>query len=658
MRRPRFVSVFLHCLAIATAGLSVAFAQDMAADTAEWMKDPIKYAEKMRKENAELMESIRGQELKVKSGGEERVCRFSHDVEGGARAFFCEGKPGWMLSAAITWEGGPLSWALVGADPKNKAPRRLQIKEVYQGSKLIHATNPSGMLMDHAAPTQKSLAHFPEFEREGILLNEGLSALSRPYVDDGQGKRSFYFLPAKQGEKPNPALLQMDSELRDAAEAKRKQLKKIQNPSQLKVRTGDGRELECSRGKAIHNEFTFPGGDKMEMACELFACEGVDAAGRRFETLLHFMSDPQRQLFGMGPGSGGPYLFAGDDLIVHSLSISSISTADGTLYSPPKEATPNPFSAPAFSHPVDFSQLAKPHREGSATELQTPSYLRVLETFAKNCEGIEPAWGKIQSYYKRLEKQAAVLLVEKVAGMLSSRLIAPENLEGEVCHLEGDTYVRTEALPILPPRLLEKSAVEPISEEEAQKLFLEVEAMKDIPHDFTSSGCEARAHIVAERLKKKGIPVRKIWAQGGNLSPYKGMDDFWSFHVASAVPVKTPGGNVEWRVLDPSLANRAVDPKEWLRRFRPVEGVPSVWTKWPVPMTPGQAFTKTVINLSPPEVYLPGEAKDPDPTALAAYEDIAWKTVAGMKQSMDSLKANPDVLSGVPEMKPLVNRED
>ncbi|GEM_PF-4267453 len=120
-----------------------------------------------------------------------------------------------------------------------------------------------------------------------------------------------------------------------------------------------------------------------------------------------------------------------------------------------------------------------------------------------------------------------------------------------------------------------------LTEDNVQKIFQEVKNMEDLDFSFEKSisGCEARAHIIADRLAKRGIYVGKVWLHGERLFPNEKREEFpdagWSFHVAPFVVVKMKDGTYERYVLDPSSTDEAVSVSEFEENIRPIQyGLP------------------------------------------------------------------------------------
>ena len=119
---------------------------------------------------------------------------------------------------------------------------------------------------------------------------------------------------------------------------------------------------------------------------------------------------------------------------------------------------------------------------------------------------------------------------------------------------------------------------EAISEEQAQQLFNDMAAQKDIAFKYPNDGCYARAHLMSERMQEQGITPGKVWNYASaNFDPTNGTSlrvntkyDYedkgyveWGYHVAPTVKVQRSDGTVEDMVIDPSLFDKPVTIAEW-----------------------------------------------------------------------------------------------
>ena len=107
-----------------------------------------------------------------------------------------------------------------------------------------------------------------------------------------------------------------------------------------------------------------------------------------------------------------------------------------------------------------------------------------------------------------------------------------------------------------------------VSADEAAKIFRAMAAQKDIAYEYTKDGCYARAHLMAERIKRMGVLPGKLWtfANGNSLSVITGFKDTdhveWKYHVAVTLTVGEHG-KYRTMVIDPSLYQWPVTPAEW-----------------------------------------------------------------------------------------------
>ncbi len=121
-----------------------------------------------------------------------------------------------------------------------------------------------------------------------------------------------------------------------------------------------------------------------------------------------------------------------------------------------------------------------------------------------------------------------------------------------------------------------------ISEARVRELYDIMAAAPDIPHHFVDDGCMFRAHVIAKRLEEAGVFSEKIIHQttGGDLkiNSDKAAIGFTlaMFHIATAVYVKTEGGSIERRVIDPSLCDGPATPELWASHMEAVGGADCV----------------------------------------------------------------------------------
>ena len=115
-----------------------------------------------------------------------------------------------------------------------------------------------------------------------------------------------------------------------------------------------------------------------------------------------------------------------------------------------------------------------------------------------------------------------------------------------------------------------------VSEAEAQTLFDELKAHKEIPFNYPPDCCYARASAMGDILAAHGVEAKKVWTYG-DLHPMSGKTPVafppkstdpadvvtWVYHVAPTIPVRGADGVVRDKVMDPSLADKPLTVDEW-----------------------------------------------------------------------------------------------
>ncbi len=157
-------------------------------------------------------------------------------------------------------------------------------------------------------------------------------------------------------------------------------------------------------------------------------------------------------------------------------------------------------------------------------------------------------------------------------------------------------------------RLKEISTIQGVTKylkpDEIQDLFKKAKAMKDIPFAYKEDGCYARAHLMARRFEKMGIPTQKAWIKG-KLS-VEGMDSEWDYHVAPMIKVKEKDGRIVNYVIDPSVNDKAVPMDVWVASIKTKTKGPIMKTTYPFPVN-GLDFDRTVVAISNSDAYGPIE---------------------------------------------------
>lgn len=154
-----------------------------------------------------------------------------------------------------------------------------------------------------------------------------------------------------------------------------------------------------------------------------------------------------------------------------------------------------------------------------------------------------------------------------------------------------------------------------LTEADVQRLFNEAKNMKDIPYGYKYDGCYARAHLLARRFEEKGIQTEKIWVKGKLSVPNSDVN--WNFHVAPVVSIIDPITKaVKKMVIDPSLADKALTPEEWLGKMNQNVVGRLHYTKFPFPSN-AAGFERTAVAYSSSDQYKPE-----DPITMTEKEKI------------------------------------
>lgn len=203
---------------------------------------------------------------------------------------------------------------------------------------------------------------------------------------------------------------------------------------------------------------------------------------------------------------------------------------------------------------------------------------------------------------RRLNQVELVTWVEraKAGSPRRARLIPRATLPATAHQLDEGIFAEDAAADLHLPHSFSGEAVELAR---AQELMQAVLTMDDLPFEFVSDTCYARAELIAQRLRQEGADVEKIWMTGQNLGPSNAPGVFWRYHVAPVIRVRLADGRVEVRVIDPTTRPTLLSIDEWVRSnyrgthlpLMTVEAVAS--SGW---------YARPLLYFSPPGVYSPG----------------------------------------------------
>jgi hypothetical protein len=113
----------------------------------------------------------------------------------------------------------------------------------------------------------------------------------------------------------------------------------------------------------------------------------------------------------------------------------------------------------------------------------------------------------------------------------------------------------------------------PIPWPQAREVFAQMQAMGDrIAFRFPTDGCYARAHLMAQQMRKFGLQPWKVWSKANGKEPLFAKTKnhprgyvIWGWHVAPVLRVTLNSGKEIWCVFDPSLWTRPCSIAEWLK---------------------------------------------------------------------------------------------
>lgn len=101
------------------------------------------------------------------------------------------------------------------------------------------------------------------------------------------------------------------------------------------------------------------------------------------------------------------------------------------------------------------------------------------------------------------------------------------------------------------------------SEQALDELFNELKNA-EIPFEYATDGCYARAHKMRQIITSKGYECYKIFVYGDLAATNGECCVGWSYHVAPILRHRSANGGIEIKVLDPSLFKKPVSKQEWL----------------------------------------------------------------------------------------------
>jgi uncharacterized Zn-binding protein involved in type VI secretion len=105
----------------------------------------------------------------------------------------------------------------------------------------------------------------------------------------------------------------------------------------------------------------------------------------------------------------------------------------------------------------------------------------------------------------------------------------------------------------------------------AAAIFSALASRSDIAFKYPVDGCYARAHLMVKQMQAMGLNPGKAWTFAGSRTDPLWVNTpnhpdgmvSWGYHVAPTLPVTGKDGVTRPMVMDPSMFDHPVTPKEW-----------------------------------------------------------------------------------------------
>jgi hypothetical protein len=114
-----------------------------------------------------------------------------------------------------------------------------------------------------------------------------------------------------------------------------------------------------------------------------------------------------------------------------------------------------------------------------------------------------------------------------------------------------------------------------VSEEKLKELTFML-AKEPYAYQYPEEGCFMRAHMMAKKLESLGILSAKVFAWGSNFentlrikNPYTLKWNYWRYHIAVSLVLKTSEGEYVPMIIDPSLSFEPLTVAEWFQLMLP-----------------------------------------------------------------------------------------
>lgn len=417
----------------------------------------------------------------------------------------------------------------------------------------------------------------------------GMAQMDLPYggtlAEFSQGlgmvHRTFFGFETEEDkvEKSDKEIFDFINGVKAEHESRRKHFSSAMNSSQMKVELEDGSSLNCQRDPTNHN-------------CSVLNC-GKDKKGNdvllfkdRFADNPYFESYSFKKFELAQDFSRVKRIFAanGEEIIVkqETYPMDTDSKVYKTQSLVPSEHRNNPELFFSAMDPMFTSSMLHEFNECS------PNLKKVLEKALK------------KMHDDRINADM-VQMIDYANGVLDSNFVNIETLPDFACVHNG-VYYTPEGYQHA-KKVQGQMSKKTITMKEAQDLHDRARARDDIAWEYTYDGCYARAHLMARMFEAEGVHVNKAWLRGELQIPGEADDKNWGYHVAPMVYVEDGKGGVKEMIIDPSISDKPIPPKDWAALMEVDYGV----TKQVAYPTPNNTafFEDTSYAVTTSEPYWP-----------------------------------------------------
>jgi len=355
-------------------------------------------------------------------------------------------------------------------------------------------------------------------------------------------------------------------------ERKKKRIDESINAKKFKIKLKDGQEIKCNRSEKV--------------SCPLLNCE-KDAQGIERKVI-----NPQSPFFIYLESFG----FKNNQFMVPENSMISLLDSKGNeLIKYAKE------DSSVFKQEMLVPSKYK-NNPRLFNDLKEPSFKSSLSNHLKGCgKSTLKKFLDIQEKTQQDLIEASMLQYIDIAnGILQSNYINEESIPGSSCYHNGAYYAPPAYKRALETAVMSKKT---ISMDRAQELLDMAAFRKDIPWNYTLDGCYARAHIMARSFEAEGVHVDKAWLRGSLRIPGQPEGMNWGYHVAPLVYVEKENGEIQEMIIDPSISQEPLTPKEWADTMN-VNFDETEQVSFPTP-TNTSFYKKTSYSVTNTEPYWP-----------------------------------------------------